>query len=53
MEAEFLAPETVEEALEALRGDGALALGGGTQVGILIRHGLLAAERLVWLGRVE
>jgi carbon-monoxide dehydrogenase medium subunit len=50
---EFLAPTSVEEALEALGTDGALALAGGTQVGILIRQGLLEAGRLVWLGRVE
>ncbi len=50
---EFLAPATIEEALDALREDGALALGGGTRVGILIRHGLVEADRLVWLGRVE
>ncbi|HZU16769.1 MAG TPA: FAD binding domain-containing protein [Candidatus Dormibacteraeota bacterium] len=53
MATEFLAPTSVEEALEALGTDGALALAGGTQVGILIRQGLLEAGRLVWLGRVE
>jgi carbon-monoxide dehydrogenase medium subunit len=49
---EFLAPATVAEALNDLADDGAVAVGGGTQVALLIRNGLLAPGRLVWLGRV-
>ncbi len=51
--AEFSAPATLEEALEQLRQPGALAVGGGTQVGLLVRHGMLQPRRLVWLGRVS
>jgi carbon-monoxide dehydrogenase medium subunit len=53
LSAEFVVPTTIEEALSALRGDGAVAMGGGTQVGILLRHGLIEPSRLVWLGRVQ
>ncbi|HYW24650.1 MAG TPA: FAD binding domain-containing protein [Terriglobales bacterium] len=49
---EFLAPASVAEALRDLAGDGALAVGGGTQVGLLVRQGLIAPGRLVWLGRI-
>jgi carbon-monoxide dehydrogenase medium subunit len=49
---EFLAPVTVAEALRDLAGDDAIAVGGGTQVGLLVRQGLIAPGRLVWLGRI-
>ncbi|HUZ22006.1 MAG TPA: FAD binding domain-containing protein [Acidimicrobiales bacterium] len=45
-------PATVPEACQALTGDGALALGGGTAMGLLLRNGLVEPERLVWLGRI-
>lgn len=44
--------ETLEEALQALEPEGAIAVGGGTQVGLLARHRLIEPSRLVWLGRV-
>ncbi|MBO0684955.1 MAG: FAD binding domain-containing protein, partial [Candidatus Dormibacteraeota bacterium] len=53
MQAEFLAPASMPEALSALQEDGAVAVGGGTQVGILLRQGMLEPGRLVWLGRVD
>lgn len=53
MQAEFLAPASMPEALSALQQDGAVAVGGGTQVGILLRQGMLEPGRLVWLGRVD
>jgi carbon-monoxide dehydrogenase medium subunit len=49
---EFLAPATVAEALRDLAGDDAVAVGGGTQVALLVRGGLIAPGRLVWLGRI-
>jgi carbon-monoxide dehydrogenase medium subunit len=51
--AEFLAPATLEGALEELRQPGTIAVGGGTQVGLLLRHGMLQPQRLVWLGQVS
>ncbi|MGH8921549.1 MAG: FAD binding domain-containing protein, partial [Actinomycetes bacterium] len=48
----FTAPATVEEAVEALGAPDALAVGGGTSVGLLIGHGLVAPATLVWLGRI-
>ena len=32
--------------------DGALAVGGGTQIGLMLRQGLIEPRRLVWLGRI-
>jgi carbon-monoxide dehydrogenase medium subunit len=49
---EFLTPATVAEALRDLAGEGAVAVGGGTQVALLLRQGLIAPGRLVWLGRI-
>ncbi len=48
----FVAPTTVVEALGALRADGALAVGGGTAVGLLLGHSLIDPRVLVWLGRI-
>ncbi|HZC42109.1 MAG TPA: FAD binding domain-containing protein [Streptosporangiaceae bacterium] len=49
----FRAPATLAEALAALAGDEeAIALGGGTSVALLLKHGLIEPRRLVWLGRV-
>ena len=53
MPPEFLAPATVAEALRELAAEDAIAVGGGTQVGLLARQGLIAPARLVWLGRIE
>ena len=52
MSPEFKVAETLEEALLELEAEGALAVGGGTQIGLLARHRLIEPSRLVWLGRV-
>ncbi len=49
---EFLAPAALAEALEALAVEGALALGGGTALAILLKNRLVEPVRIVWLGRV-
>ena len=50
----FSAPATVAEAVAQLAGqDGdAIAMGGGTSVAMLLKHGLIEPGRIVWLGRV-
>jgi aerobic carbon-monoxide dehydrogenase medium subunit len=48
----FVAPATVPEALRALRADGALAVGGGTSIGLLVGQSLIEPAALVWLGRI-
>jgi aerobic carbon-monoxide dehydrogenase medium subunit len=48
----FVAPTTVQEALSAMRADGALAVGGGTSVGLLLGQSLIEPGVLVWLGRI-
>jgi carbon-monoxide dehydrogenase medium subunit len=52
LDPDFTRPGTVEEALQDLGPEGAVAVGGGTQVALLTKHGLLEPSRLVWLGRV-
>lgn len=52
VEPAFETPTTVEEAVAAMGAEDAVALAGGTSVGLLIGQGLLAPERLVWLGRI-
>ncbi|MBO0771020.1 MAG: FAD binding domain-containing protein, partial [Actinobacteria bacterium] len=50
----FRSPVTLAEALAELAGDeDAMALGGGTSVALLLKHGLIEPRRLVWLGRVR
>jgi aerobic carbon-monoxide dehydrogenase medium subunit len=51
-ETAFAVPATVAEALRELRGDGAIAVGGGTSVAMLLKSRLLDARRLVSLGRI-
>ena len=51
-EAAFLAPETLEAAVEALGTPGAVAVSGGTSIGLLLGQGLLSPSALVWLGRI-
>jgi carbon-monoxide dehydrogenase medium subunit len=51
--AEFTTPATVAEALQDLAVASAVAVGGGTQVGLLVKNGLIAPSRLVWLGRID
>ena len=51
-EAAFLVPGTVEAAVEALGATGAVAVAGGTSIGLLVGQGLLAPSVLVWLGRI-
>jgi aerobic carbon-monoxide dehydrogenase medium subunit len=52
LDPDFTRPGTVEEALRDLGSEGAVAVGGGTQVAVLTKHGLLEPSRLVWLGRI-
>ncbi len=51
-DAAFLVPGTVEAAVEALGAAGAVALAGGTSIGLMVGQGLLAPSVLVWLGRI-
>jgi len=52
LDPEFTVPASLEEALGDLERDGAVAVGGGTQVGLLVRQRLIEPSLLVWLGRV-
>jgi len=52
LDPEFTAPASLEEAVGDLERDGAVAVGGGTQVSLLVRQGLIEPSRLVWLGRI-
>lgn len=52
MDPEFTVPASLEEAVSDLERDGAVAVGGGTQVGLLVRQGLIEPSLLVWLGRI-
>ncbi len=50
----FVAARTVAEAVDHLAGDeDAVALSGGTSIGLLAGQGLIQPSKLVWLGRVE
>src|SRR6187431_1527602 len=51
-ELSFSAPTTIEAAVADLADEGSMALGGGTSVAILLKNGLIDAERLVYLGRI-
>lgn len=48
----FFVPASVEEALGALRDEDALALAGGTSVGLLLGQSLIEPSLLVWLNRI-
>lgn len=48
----FAVPDTVDAAVEALDEPGAVAVAGGTSIGLLIGQGLLLPSALVWLGRI-
>jgi carbon-monoxide dehydrogenase medium subunit len=51
-EVSFAAPVTLGDALGELAGEGAVAVGGGTSVAMLLKARLLEARRLVYLGRI-
>lgn len=51
-EATFVAPATLEEAAAALAADDALALAGGTSVGLLVGQRLIEPATLVWLSQI-
>lgn len=51
-DAGFVAPITVDEAVAALGVPDAVALAGGTSIGLLVSQGLLDPACLVWLGRI-
>lgn len=48
----FVVPATVPEALGALQATGALAVAGGTSVGLLLGQSLIEPSVLVWLNRI-
>jgi CO/xanthine dehydrogenase FAD-binding subunit len=48
----FVAPATVPEALAALRTEGAMAVAGGTSIGLLLGQSLIEPSVLVWLGQI-
>ncbi|MGH9108473.1 MAG: FAD binding domain-containing protein [Acidimicrobiales bacterium] len=48
----FVVPTSVEEAVAALSDPDAVALAGGTSIGLLVGQGLLVPGTLVWLGRI-
>jgi carbon-monoxide dehydrogenase medium subunit len=48
----FVVPASLEEALKALRDDDALAVAGGTSVGLLLGQSLIEPGVLVWLNRI-
>jgi carbon-monoxide dehydrogenase medium subunit len=49
----FVAPATLAGALDELGGEGAIAVGGGTSVAILLKSRMLEVRRLVYLGRIR
>ncbi len=51
-EAVFVAPSSIGEAVDAMGAPDAIAVSGGTSVGLLIGQGLLAPATVVWLGRI-
>ncbi len=48
----FVAASTVDEAVAALGYPGAVAVGGGTSIGLMIGQGLISPPQLVWLGQI-
>lgn len=48
----FVTPMSVPAALDALRADGAMAVAGGTSVGLLLGQALIEPSVLVWLRRI-
>jgi carbon-monoxide dehydrogenase medium subunit len=48
----FVVPDTVGAAVEALGAPGAVAVAGGTSIGLLVGQGLLVPDALVWLGGI-
>lgn len=51
-DAAFVTPLRIEDAVDALSQPGAVALSGGTAVGVLVGQGLLDPSTLVWLCRI-
>jgi len=49
----FVAPTTIADALGELGEEGAIAVGGGTSIGLLVKNRLVDASKLVYLGRVR
>jgi carbon-monoxide dehydrogenase medium subunit len=49
---EFVRPETLDEALEELAEPGAMPLGGGTSVVMLLKNGLIEPSKLVFIGKL-
>lgn len=49
----FAAPQTLNDALAELAGEqDAMAMGGGTAIGLLLRSSLIEPRKIVWLARV-
>ena len=51
-ELNFVVPTSVAEAVSALSSDGAMAVGGGTSVAMLLKNRLVEPTSLVYLARV-
>lgn len=52
-EMQFIVPRSLHDAIAALGEPGALAVAGGTSVGLLLRSGLIEPSCLVYLGQIE
>jgi aerobic carbon-monoxide dehydrogenase medium subunit len=49
----FAAPQTLNDALAELAGEpDAMAMGGGTAIGLLLKNSLIEPRKIVWLARV-
>lgn len=51
-ECAFRAPDSLDAAVDAMRRGDAMAVGGATSVGLMLRSGLIEPELLVYLGRI-
>lgn len=52
-ETEFLAPATIDEALQAISSEDSIFLGGGTSTALLYKTRLIEPSRVVWLGALR
>lgn len=52
-ETEFLSPSSLEEALEVIRKEDSIFLGGGTSTALMYKTRLIEPSRVVWLGSIK
>lgn len=52
-EVEFLSPSSIAEALDAIKKEDAIFLGGGTSTALLYKTRLIEPSRVVWLGSIK